>query len=143
MGNTECSWRANQTRAGAVEVALLLERRYLTQRQPQGLASELRRHGCAVRVEDPGSGAAQLMGYMSAGEDAGEMAGPVLAGLLWGAFGAPVLLATRIGLALVAEVFTWRMTHDLKDEPTARRSVPDTEHAAELGAQVRASANPP
>ena len=86
---------------------------------------------------------AQLMGYMSAGEDAGEMAGPVLAGLLWGAFGAPVLLATRIGLALGAEVFTWRMTHDLKDEHTARRSVRDTEHAAELGAQVRASANPP
>jgi hypothetical protein len=60
---------------------------------------------------------------MSAGEDAGEMAGPVLAGLLWGVFGAPVLLATRIGLALGAEVFTWRMTRDLKDEQTARRSV--------------------
>jgi len=72
---------------------------------------------------------AQLMGYMSAGEDAGEMAGPVLAGLLWGAFGAPVLLATRIGLALGAEVFTWRMTRDLKEEHTARRSVCDAEHA--------------
>lgn len=46
--------------AGAVEVALLLERRYLAQRQPQGLASELRRRGCAVRVEDPGSGAVSL-----------------------------------------------------------------------------------
>jgi MFS family permease len=72
---------------------------------------------------------AQLMGYMSAGEDAGEMAGPVLAGLLWGAFGAPVLLATRIGLALGAEVFTWRMTRDLKEEHTARRSVRDAERA--------------
>jgi MFS family permease len=72
---------------------------------------------------------AQLMGYMSAGEDAGEMAGPVLAGLLWGAFGAPVLLATRIGLALGAEVFTWRMTRDLKEEPIARRSVRETERA--------------
>jgi MFS family permease len=72
---------------------------------------------------------AQLMGYMSAGEDAGEMAGPVLAGLLWGAFGAPVLLATRIGLALGAEVFTWRMTRDLKEEHTTRRSVRDAERA--------------
>jgi MFS family permease len=72
---------------------------------------------------------AQLMGYMSAGEDAGEMAGPVLAGLLWGVFGAPVLLATRIGLALGAELFTWRMTRDLKDEHTARRSLRDAERA--------------
>jgi MFS family permease len=72
---------------------------------------------------------AQLMGYMSAGEDAGEMAGPVLAGLLWSAFGAPVLLATRIGLALGAEVFTWRMTRDLKDEHTPRRPVRDVERA--------------
>src|SRR5687768_13340205 len=46
--------------AGAAEVALLVERRYLTQRQPQGLASELRRRGCAVRVEDPGAGAVSL-----------------------------------------------------------------------------------
>jgi glutathione synthase/RimK-type ligase-like ATP-grasp enzyme len=43
-----------------VEVALLVERRYLTQRQPQGLAAELRRRGCAVRVVDPGSGAVSL-----------------------------------------------------------------------------------
>jgi MFS family permease len=81
---------------------------------------------------------AQLMGYMSAGEDAGEMAGPVLAGLLWGAFGAPVLLATRIGLALGAEVFTWRMTRDLKEEPAARRSVRDSERARPAGDSERA-----
>lgn len=46
--------------AGAVEVALLVERRYLTQRQPKGLASELRRRGCTVRVGDPGAGAVSL-----------------------------------------------------------------------------------
>jgi MFS family permease len=85
---------------------------------------------------------AQLMGYMSAGEDAGEMAGPVLAGLLWGTFGAPVLLATRIGLALGAEVFTWRMTRDLKEEPAARRSVRDSERVRPAGDSERArSAN--
>jgi MFS family permease len=81
---------------------------------------------------------AQLMGYMSAGEDAGEMAGPVLAGLLWGTFGAPVLLATRIGLALGAEVFTWRMTRDLKEEPAARRSVRDSERVRPAGDSERA-----
>lgn len=86
---------------------------------------------------------AQLMGYMSAGEDAGEMAGPVLAGILWGAFGAPVLLATRIGLALGAELFTWRMTRDLEDEPGTGRSDRETEHAPELHTQVRASAHSP
>jgi MFS family permease len=63
---------------------------------------------------------AQLMGYMSAGEDAGEMAGPILAGLLWSTFGAPVLLVARMGLALGAEIFTWRMTRDLEDEPGPR-----------------------
>jgi MFS family permease len=59
---------------------------------------------------------AQLMGYMSAGEDAGEMAGPVLAGLLWGVFGAPALLVARMGLALGAEAYTWAMTRDLEEE---------------------------
>jgi ribosomal protein S6--L-glutamate ligase len=48
------------THGAVVEVALLVERRYLTQRQPQGLAAELRRRGCTVRVEDPGSGAVSL-----------------------------------------------------------------------------------
>jgi MFS family permease len=64
---------------------------------------------------------AQLMGYMSAGEDAGEMAGPVVAGLLWGAFGAPALLVTRMALALGAEAYTWAMTRDLEDESPVRR----------------------
>jgi len=57
------------------------------------------------------------MGYMSAGEDTGEMAGPILAGLLWSAFGAPALLVARMGLAIGAEVFTSRMTRDPEYEP--------------------------
>jgi MFS family permease len=77
---------------------------------------------------------AQLMGYMSAGEDAGEMAGPVLAGILWGAFGAPVLLVTRICLALGAEVFTWRMTRDLEDEPRVRAAAHRPSGAPAAGA---------
>jgi MFS family permease len=63
---------------------------------------------------------AQLMGYMSAGEDAGEMAGPVLAGLLWGAFGAPALLVARMAMALGAEVYTWAATRDLEEEARPR-----------------------
>lgn len=37
------------------EIALLAERRYLAQRQPLGLAAELRRRGCTVRLIDPGA----------------------------------------------------------------------------------------
>jgi hypothetical protein len=43
-----------------MEVALLAERRYLTQRQPLGLAAELRRRGCEVALVDPGAGALDL-----------------------------------------------------------------------------------
>jgi MFS family permease len=66
---------------------------------------------------------AQLMGYMSAGEDAGEMAGPVLAGLLWGAFGAPALLVARMAMALGAEVYTWVATRDLEEEARPARGI--------------------
>lgn len=40
--------------------ALLVEGRYLAQRQPRGLVDELRRRGCAVTVIDPGSSAISL-----------------------------------------------------------------------------------
>jgi MFS family permease len=66
---------------------------------------------------------AQLMGYMSAGEDAGEMAGPLLAGLLWGAFGAPALLVARMAMALGAEVYTWSATRDLEEEARPARRI--------------------
>jgi hypothetical protein len=49
------------------------------------------------------------LGYLSAGEDAGEAAGPIVAGLLWAAFGIPAVLGVRIGLAVVAELYTLRM----------------------------------
>jgi MFS family permease len=49
---------------------------------------------------------ARTMGAMSSGEDAGEIAGPILAGLLWSVWGVPALLGVRIGLAVVTEVYT-------------------------------------
>jgi competence ComEA-like helix-hairpin-helix protein len=60
---------------------------------------------------------AQTMGYMSAGEDAGEMLGPLGAGLLWSAGGVGLLLGARIGLALVAEVYTAKVAARLPTPP--------------------------
>lgn len=45
--------------AGA-QIGVLVERRYLAQRQPSALVEELRRRGCAVTVIDPGSSAISL-----------------------------------------------------------------------------------
>ena len=64
---------------------------------------------------------ARAMGYMSAGEDAGEMAGPILAGFLWSTWGVPVLLAVRIAWALAAEIYTIAISGALV---RSRRSAP-------------------
>ena len=64
---------------------------------------------------------ARAMGYMSAGEDAGEMAGPILAGFLWSTWGVPVLLAVRIAWALAAEIYTIAISGVLV---RSRRSAP-------------------
>jgi MFS family permease len=61
---------------------------------------------------------ARIMGYLSAGEDAGEAAGPIVAGLLWSAFGIPVVLGVRIGLAIVAEVYAFALARRF-GEPSA------------------------
>ena len=60
---------------------------------------------------------AQTMGYMSSGEDAGEMLGPILAGLLWSTGGVAVLMAGRIVLAVGAEAYTVVLGRRLGDEP--------------------------
>jgi MFS family permease len=57
---------------------------------------------------------ARLFGYMSSGEDAGEAAGPVIAGVIASAWGFPVLLGVRIGVAAVTEVYTVLVTHGLE-----------------------------
>jgi MFS family permease len=67
---------------------------------------------------------ARTMGSMSAGEDAGEVAGPILAGFLWSVWGVPVLLAVRIALAVVTEIYTLVLTASLSagaDETRERR----------------------
>jgi MFS family permease len=57
---------------------------------------------------------ARAMGYMSSGEDAGEIAGPILASFLWSMWGVPVLLGARIGLAVVTEIYTVALTNSLR-----------------------------
>jgi MFS family permease len=47
----------------------------------------------------------RTMSYLSMGEGLGEIAGPILAGLLWSAWGIPVMLGARVLLALVGEFY--------------------------------------
>jgi MFS family permease len=59
---------------------------------------------------------ARTMGYLSFGEGAGEIAGPILAGLLWGLWGLPAVLLVRIILALASEVYATSLTGSLEKE---------------------------
>jgi MFS family permease len=59
---------------------------------------------------------ARLFGYMSSGEDAGEAAGPIIAGVIASAWGFPVLLGVRIGVAAITEVYTVLVTHGLESD---------------------------
>lgn len=50
---------------------------------------------------------ARSVSWMSMGEDAGGVFGPVLAGLLWSGFGVPAVLGARVVLALVTEAYAF------------------------------------
>jgi MFS family permease len=65
---------------------------------------------------------ARTMGAMSSGEDAGEIAGPILAGLLWSVWGVPVLLGVRIALAVLTELYSMVLASVLtrREAPAAR-----------------------
>jgi len=47
----------------------------------------------------------RIMGCLDAADDAGSIAGPLLASLLWSVWGVGALLAVRMGLAIVAEAY--------------------------------------
>lgn len=68
---------------------------------------------------------AQTMSLMSMGEDAGEIAGPILAGFLWSAWGIPVMLGVRALLAIITEVYAVALNGSLKklesDDVTSKR----------------------
>lgn len=67
---------------------------------------------------------ARMFGYMTAGEDAGEIAAPIVAGLLATGWGIPVMLGARIVLAAVTEVYTVVVTHRWLDTEGALAPTP-------------------
>lgn len=56
---------------------------------------------------------ARTMSQLSMGEDVGAMIGPILAGLLWGAWGVGALFGVRIILAVATEVYAGTVTRRL------------------------------
>lgn len=65
---------------------------------------------------------AQTMSLMSLGEDAGEIAGPILAGLLWSTSGITAVLWARVLLAIVAESYAVILAGSL-EKPKVHRSL--------------------
>lgn len=59
---------------------------------------------------------AQTMSWMILGEDAGTIAGPILAGFLWSTWGLTIMLSTRVLLAIVTEVYTTFLNNSLQEQ---------------------------
>jgi MFS family permease len=78
-----------------------------------------------VAKEDPAS-RARTISWLGMGEDLGELAGPLLAGALWSAWGIGVLIAVRVALALASEAYALLVCHE-RAEPVAAAATPSTE----------------
>jgi MFS family permease len=59
---------------------------------------------------------ARMFGYMTAGEDTGEIVAPIVAGAIASGWGFPVMFGVRIGMALATEVYTVVVSHKYLDE---------------------------
>lgn len=57
---------------------------------------------------------AQMMSWMLLGEDAGAIAGPIVAGLLWTTWGLPMMLGARVLFAIATEIYTVYLTRTLE-----------------------------
>jgi MFS family permease len=66
---------------------------------------------------------ARSMGYMSLGQDGGEIAGPILAGLLWSLWGVPAVMGVRIILAIAAEFYSLVIVRPLLKKLESGQSV--------------------
>src|SRR5918999_1666958 len=66
---------------------------------------------------------ARSMGYMSLGQDGGEIAGPILAGLLWSLWGVPAVMGVRIILAIAAELYSLVIVRPLLKKLESHQSV--------------------
>jgi MFS family permease len=80
---------------------------------------------------------ARTMSWMSVGEDAGDLAAPVVAGLLWTLWGAPAVLLARAGLAVTAEVWALWIAG-----PGARRNLPTPGDEHDVRVQGRQHGRP-
>lgn len=69
---------------------------------------------------------ARAMGFLTAGEDAGTIAAPIAAGLLWTYWGVPVLLLARILVAALSEVYSLRLERRQRRWQAAVASAGDT-----------------
>jgi MFS family permease len=67
---------------------------------------------------------ARTMSWMSMAEDAGGVVAPVLAGVLWSTWGIPALMAARIVLAIVTEVYAMSITRVAEAREGGRPFVP-------------------
>jgi len=56
---------------------------------------------------------AQAMAVIEVGEDAGDAAGPLLAGWLLALGGLPLMFGVRCALAVLTELWAWRTTRRL------------------------------
>ncbi len=83
---------------------------------------------------------ARAMGYMSSGEDAGEIAGPILASTLWSVWGVAALLGVRIVLAVVTELYTVALTGSLKRLDTPAKTASPVTRSGRWRAAGRAVA---
>lgn len=52
---------------------------------------------------------AQLISWMTMGEDLGSALAPMLAGFVWSLWGIPAMLCVRAGCALFTEIVAWRL----------------------------------
>lgn len=64
---------------------------------------------------------AHVMAVIEVGEDAGDAAGPVLAGWLLAVGGLPLMFGVRCALAALTEAWAWRTTHHLGEQSSGRR----------------------
>jgi MFS family permease len=69
---------------------------------------------------------ARAMGFLTAGEDAGTIVGPIAAGLLWTYWGIPILLLARIVMAALSEVYSLRLERRQRRWRTPDSSASDT-----------------
>ena len=67
---------------------------------------------------------AQIMSWMLVGEDAGTIAVPLLAGLLWNTWGLTVMLGGRVVLAIITEVYVTFLNRSLEKQDISNKKSP-------------------